>query len=81
MVLLQDLPENRTKEQVLNHYEVEKEIADKLKSASRSQRPEIYKNMYNTLFKAVPDHPRLTVRDSIELSELMVHEKFKLIEK
>lgn len=57
------LPQNRSLEQVWNHYVVEKEIASRLKSANREQRREIYATMYDVLFEKVPDHSRLQIRD------------------
>jgi SAM-dependent methyltransferase len=54
------LPSGRTYDQILNHYRVEKEIADRLKAADRAGRSRIYTGMYDELFARVPDHPRLT---------------------
>jgi SAM-dependent methyltransferase len=57
-------PSGRTPAQVVNHYQVEKAIADRLKRADREERKIIYAGMYDELFARVPDHPRLTaVRD------------------
>ena len=55
----------RTPERLRQHYEVEKALADRLRrTASREDRAKLYESMYDTLFAAVPDHPRLTaVRD------------------
>jgi SAM-dependent methyltransferase len=51
----------RTPERLRPHYEVEKALADRLrKTASREERARMYESMYDTLFAAVPDHPRLT---------------------
>lgn len=57
-------PPDRNVEQLWHHYLVEKEIASKLKSATREERKTIYCTMYNELFSRVPDHPRLTRRES-----------------
>lgn len=56
-------PADRTAEQLRHHYEVEKAIATRLKSADRVARTQIYRSMYDELFSVVPDHPRLTRRD------------------
>ena len=64
MKLKAKLPPNRTYEQVLNHYTVEKAIAQRLKRADREERKKIYATMYDELFKNVPDHPRLIERDT-----------------
>ena len=69
-------PPGRTPEQILNHYLVEKEIADRLKAADRAGRSRIYSGMYDEFFARVPDHPRLlSVRDP---SSLAAHNQKKL---
>jgi SAM-dependent methyltransferase len=51
----------RSQERLRRHYEVEKALADRLRrTASREERAKLYESMYDTLFAAVPDHPRLT---------------------
>jgi SAM-dependent methyltransferase len=51
----------RSPERLRRHYEVEKALADRLRrTASREERAKLYETMYDTLFAAVPDHPRLT---------------------
>lgn len=50
----------RPPENIRRHYEVEKALADRLRrSTSREERARIYRTMYDELFAAVPDHPRL----------------------
>jgi len=51
----------RSQERLRRHYEVEKALADRLRrTTSREDRAKLYESMYDTLFAAVPDHPRLT---------------------
>lgn len=50
----------RTEEHVKNHYLVEKELANKLKRASRQERVGLYTEVYEELCERVPDHPMLT---------------------
>jgi SAM-dependent methyltransferase len=50
----------RTPEQVLKHYEIEKELADRLRGANRDERAPLYGLVYDELFRRVPDHPQLT---------------------
>jgi SAM-dependent methyltransferase len=52
--------ETRTSEQVRDHYEIEKELANRLRSASRDERLKLYGSVYNELFQRVPLHPQLT---------------------
>lgn len=71
----------RTYEQIKNHYEVEKSIAKLLRKSTREERKTIYKTMYDELFERVPDHPRLKIRED---KDIVIHEnlnKLKLIEK
>jgi len=81
MNLKRPLPPNRSLEQVKNHYLVEKSLAEKLKSSNREERKLIYATMYEELFSKVPDHPRLTRRESKKLSEFAVKRKLTLLSK
>lgn len=64
MKLKKPLPKNRSLGQIMNHYVIEKSIADRIKKAnSQEERKRIYVNMYDELFSQVPDHPRLTQRE------------------
>jgi SAM-dependent methyltransferase len=64
--LKQPLPPDRTLESVWNHYTVESAIARRLMAADRDGRRAILATMYDELFAAVPDHPRLTRREDAE---------------
>jgi hypothetical protein len=55
--------DGRSPERIRHHYEVEKELASKLRSASREQRRELYSKVYEELWKRVPDHPMLTRKE------------------
>lgn len=58
--------DSRTKEQLRNHYEVERELAQRLLKTPRKERAELFRTMYDELFERVPDHPRLIRRDTEE---------------
>jgi SAM-dependent methyltransferase len=58
--------ETRTREQLRHHYEVEKELADRLRRSTRTERTALFKTLYNELFARVPDHPRLVRRETAE---------------
>ncbi len=79
MKLKKQLTDNRSYEQLLNHYLVEKSLADKLKKANREERKHIHETMYGELFSKVPDHPRLTRRGSEQLTITANKDKFSLI--
>ena len=79
--LRRPLPSGRSSSQILHHYQVEKEIAGRLKRADRDERRKIYAGMYAELFARVPDHPRLAgTRDP---DSLAAHnrKKFALVER
>ena len=80
-VLRQPLPSDRTYEQLLNHYSVEKKLADRLKGSDRESRKEIYSTMYDELFQKVPDHPILTCRSSTEDTEIWNKVKYSLVKR
>ena len=52
--------EQRTPEQLKEHYIIEKELASRLRSASREERRHLYTALYDELFRRVPHHPQLT---------------------
>lgn len=60
------MPAGRTLASVTRHFEIERALATKLKSSSREERASLYRTMYAELFAAVPDHPRLTRRASVD---------------
>jgi SAM-dependent methyltransferase len=48
------------------HWEVERELATRLRNASREERTTLYGTVYDELFRRVPDHPQLTWREQRE---------------
>src|SRR5262249_26830475 len=49
----------RSVESLRRHYEVERELADRLRTASPRDRLHLYRTVYDDLFARVPDHPQL----------------------
>ncbi len=56
--------ESRTTQQLREHYEIEKELADRLRSASKQERRHLYSSLYDELYRRVPSHPQLTRKSS-----------------
>lgn len=56
----------RSKEQILEHYQIEKELAQKLRHATREQRRGLYTEVYDELLKRVRHHPLLHARRTPE---------------
>ena len=52
----------RSLEALRRHFEIEAELADRLRAASREERKNLYRDVYNELFARVPDHPQHTVK-------------------
>lgn len=70
---------NRTFEQLRNHYEVERELAERLLNSSRDERKILFSSLYEELFERVPDHPRLTRRDTPERNASAVDARLRLL--
>jgi len=49
----------RAESRLRRHYLIERELADQLRRASREQRPQLYRSVYDELFRRVPYHPQL----------------------
>jgi SAM-dependent methyltransferase len=71
----------RTPEQLREHYEIEKQLADRLRNAPATQRAQLYPEVYNDLFRRVTHHPQLAMKKDPERSGRMVRGKLRLIER
>lgn len=49
----------RSHQRVLAHYLIEKALAERLREASREERCHLYRDLYDELFRRVPDHSQL----------------------
>lgn len=70
----------RPPERLLHHFEVEKELAARLRSSTREERTELFKTLYSELFERVPDHPRLTRRETAADSRKNIEVQMRLLE-
>ena len=68
-----------TSEPLRRQYEVEKELAKRLRSSRREERTELFKTLYGELFERVPEHVRLTRRDTPEQSARAVESRLRLL--
>lgn len=55
-------PQERSAERLRAHYLVERELADRLRSAGAEERTTLYTEVYEELYARVPDHPQLTAK-------------------
>lgn len=62
---MQDQPE-RTPEQIREHYQVEKKLANRLRKSTRQERKTLYTTLYDELFRRVPHHPQLVKKATPE---------------
>lgn len=69
----------RTPEQIREHYEVECELADRLRKSTRQERLTLYTQVYDELIARVPHHPRLLARDSAKERERGVRNQLELV--
>ena len=52
---------SRTPERIRDHYTIERKLADRLRAAPASERSSVYGDVYDELFRSVPDHPQLSI--------------------
>lgn len=71
--------ETRTPEQLYNHYLVERDLADQLRHSTKAQRTTLYSEVYNDLFRRLPDHPQLTRVTSAERMQRVIDGKLRLL--
>ncbi|MCX6848411.1 MAG: class I SAM-dependent methyltransferase [Verrucomicrobia bacterium] len=69
----------RSLERLRHHYEVEKELAAKLRASTREERSALFQKLYQELFERVTDHPRLTRRESPQESLQKVEGQMNLL--
>jgi SAM-dependent methyltransferase len=84
---LEEYPTSHGKKSLRNvadlrrHYDVERELADRLRTSSPADRRALYGEIYNELFARVPDHPQLTRKVSPERSREKFMAEFRLVQK
>jgi len=71
--------ETRTAEQLTRHYLVEKELANRMRHAAAPDRSHLYQEVYDELFRRVPDHPQLLRVHNEERAQAAVAEKIRYI--
>ena len=73
--------ETRSPEQLRQHYEVERELADRLRTAPAKERIGLYPVLYDELYRRVPLHPRLTRKTDLTLAAQAIHESMMLLKR
>ncbi len=73
--------DTRSEEEIREHYEIEVELANKLRKSSRDKRRSLnlYASLYNELYRRVSHHPELTKKFSPEKSKRAMSWQFGLL--
>src|SRR5437870_1414111 len=69
----------RTPQQIREHYDVERELAARLRHASKRERRELYARLYDELFRRVPHHSQLTQKSSPEQAARAVTRQMRFL--
>ena len=69
----------RTPEELRQHFEVERELAQRLRGASKDDRKRLYGEVYNELFRRVPHHSQLTRVRTPESQREMVEDQMRVL--
>src|SRR5207248_1390955 len=73
--------EPRTQEQIREHYEVERELADRLRRAAPQERLQLYSSLYDERNRRVAHHPLLTRKASAEETRQAVAAQMRLLQR
>jgi SAM-dependent methyltransferase len=71
--------EPRSLERIRDHYLIEKELAARLRLATKEERRHLYSAVYDELFRRVPDHPQLARKLNTRLRRGEVLERLKIL--
>jgi SAM-dependent methyltransferase len=71
--------EKRTLEQIREHFELEKRLANKLRYSGKEERRHLYSALYDELYRQIPHHPRMTQKMDPETQRQRVSDQLRLI--
>jgi glycosyltransferase involved in cell wall biosynthesis/ubiquinone/menaquinone biosynthesis C-methylase UbiE len=69
----------RTPEQLKEHYNIEIELANRLRKASREERKYLYNITYDELYRRVPHHPQVAKKASTEIRTQAVESQMRML--
>jgi len=72
LITREELIYKRSKERLEYHYNIEKDLASRLKNSSRDERSILYNELYDELFRKVSDHPQLVRKNDPGSRSMMV---------
>jgi SAM-dependent methyltransferase len=67
---------SRTIDRVRDHYLIERKLADRLRDAPEDQRSTVYGEVYDELFRSVPDHPQLSIDHRVRERHVLAKLRF-----
>lgn len=73
--------ETRSEEQVREQYEIETELADRLRRACKEERRSLYPKVYDEFFRRVPHHSQIQRKASPELGAGRVRSQMRFLQK
>lgn len=71
--------ESRSMERLHTHWEIERELADRLRNATREERTALYGDVYDELFRRVPDHPQVLGRANQDVRRAATARELSLV--
>lgn len=77
---MSDTAPSRSREALRHHYEVERELAARLRASTREERTALFGRLYGELFERVPDHPRHTRKGSETARRRGVQAQMRLLQ-
>lgn len=81
MQLQKNPASQRTPEQIKQHYEIEKALANKLKNASTQERRSLYTEAYDELFRLVPHHHQVLTRQQPAVRQKSIDKRLRLLQR
>ena len=71
--------EQRTLAQLQEHYQIEKELADRLRHATKEERRSLYSSVYDERLRRIPHHPLLAQAEDSEAQLRAVSPQMRLL--
>ncbi len=71
--------EYRTPELLKEHYEIEKELASRLRESSREERSTLYASLYDELYRRIPSHSQSAQQQSSQDVTAMVSPQWRFL--
>lgn len=75
-----DSPESNSTSRIRVQYLIEKELADRLRAAGKDERRRSYTELYDELYRRIPDHPQLVRKVDLEWRRMVVAERLTLLQ-